>query len=179
MIKELLTQGEMAFCLSDEYKPQFLEPVGKYVLWKLKICWDDYNELFHAAAFFEKVNRDKTIHIDSHLMFKKSELSGVVFILSGNLRSIEQRMQIKDEQYALLLKYFHIVEKGRGYGMTWLNEVILPYYNSKSFTRIYLASSHPDSFRFYEKFGCAIGEYYSKSDNQLFVRQGKYFMLEL
>jgi hypothetical protein len=178
MITDLFKQDEIIYSMSDAYEHGFLEPVGKYVLWKIKTAWDDYNELYHAVAFFEKVIKDKTIQIDSHLMIKGTELSGVVFILHGAIRRIETRMQIKDEQKSLLLKYFHIVEKGRGFGKNWLNKVILPYYKSKSFTKIYLASSHPDSFRFYEQFGGAIGEYSSKSDNQLFVRQGKFFMLE-
>lgn len=179
VINELLSQGEITYCLSDKYKPEFLYPIGEYVLWKLKTSWDDYNELYHAAAFFEKVGEDKAIQIDSHLLFINSGLSGVVFILYGNLRKIEKRMLIRDEQKSLLLKYFHIVEKGRGYGQNWLSKVILPYYKSMAYKDIFLASSHPDSFRFYEKFGRTIGQYCSKSDNQLYERQGKFFRLEL
>lgn len=179
MKKELFEDGDRKFVFYDEYMPEFLEPVGKYVLWKLANAWDDYNELFHASAYFNKVITTNDLWINSHLMLNKADISGVAFIVGGNLRNIEKRIEIPDEDKSLLLKYFHIVDRGKGFGKKWLNNIIFPYYKNRGYQKIYIGSSHPESFLLYEKFGKCIYEYNSLSDNKLHQRKGRFFEIDL
>jgi hypothetical protein len=153
--------------------------VGKFVLWKLKNDWDDYNELYHASAFFEKVAADKGLWIEPHLMINENELAGVVFIIGGTITSIETRMNIQDEFRSLLFKYFHIIDKGKGLGKKWMKDIIFPYYKNLGYRSIYISSSHPKSYPLYEKYGKCIGTYSAFSDNKLFERNGKFFEVHL
>jgi hypothetical protein len=179
MIKELFKDQDHTFYLSKEFKPEFLEPIGKFVLWKIKNQWDDYNELYHATAFFEKVKTNKELWIDSHLMMKNDELVGVAFIIGGNIQNIDYRIEIYEERKSLLFKYFHILEKGKGYGTKWLSKIIIPYYQNLGYQSIYVTSSHLKSFALYEKYGHCLDEYTMQSDNKLFERKGKMFEIGL
>lgn len=82
-----------------------------------------------------------------------------MLIVGGNIAHLEAKYSIENEEKALLLKYFHIVEKGKGCGSFWLNSVILPYYKSKGYLNLYVNSSHPDSFPFYFRLGTKIVDY--------------------
>jgi len=179
MIKEIYRDGDNRYCLSKEFKPEYLEPIGKYVLWKLKNVWDDYNELYHAVSLFERIKADKDLWIDSHLMFKGDNLEGVAFIIGGNVQKAESRTKIYEERKSLLFKYFHIIEKGKGLGQKWLGKIILPYYQNLGYQTIYVGSSHPKSFPLYRKFGHSIDEYKVSSDNKKHERNGMLFEIDL
>ncbi len=179
MTKELYSNSELRFCLSDEFKMEYLEPVGKYVNWKLQNGWDDYNELYHATEYFTKAMANKNVWIHSHLMMNKSDLACVALIVGGNLKSVENRIEIQNEEKSLLLKYFHIVDKGKGNGQKWLKEIIFPFYKNLEYQHFYIGSSHPKSFALYEKFGHCIYDYNLLSDNNLHERIGKIFRIDL
>ena len=84
---------------------------------------------------------------------------GCAFIVRGNIADNEGRYTIIEEKTALQIKYFHITEKGKGYGKNWLKEIIIPYYSELEYKRIYVNSSHPLSFAFYERLGERIANY--------------------
>ncbi|MFN8257601.1 MAG: hypothetical protein U0W24_18035 [Bacteroidales bacterium] len=167
------------FCLEEDFKIPFLAPVGRYVSWKLANFWDDYNELYHATAYFLKISEENEIWTHSHLIIKNGEINGVAFIVGGKLNKAESKFRIEEEEKSLLLKYFHITDRGKGLGKKWLGEIILPYYKAKDFDKIYVSSSHPESFPLYEKFGRCFHHYQANSDNHLYLRQGKSFEIEL
>jgi hypothetical protein len=178
-MQKLYTSGDWSFFLSQAFHPRFLEPTGHYVQWKLANHWDDYNELTHATWFFDEVQKKVPLEVDSHLLMKGEELKGALFIVRGNLPSIESRYPIPEPEKSLILKYFHIMEWGQGIGQRWLKEVIMPHYIKLGFTDIYLSSSHPKSFGFYEKFGNEIASYTSASDNGLLTREGKCYRVKI
>lgn len=178
-VAHIFTKGDQVFGISHSFQPHYLLPVAEFVLWKLKNDWDDYNELYHAARYFENIKSDESLQIDTHLIIVGKELKGVVFIISGKVRRLETKYAIEKEENALVLKYFHILDRGRGTGQFWLQEVIFPYYRNQGFERVYLNSSHPQSFNFYRKFGTHIGDYTQESDNGLFVRKGSSFEILL
>jgi hypothetical protein len=179
MIKELYNDADYRYCIAKEFKPEFLEPIGKFVLWKLKNEWDDYNELYHATAFFEKIRYDKDLWIDSHLMLKNETIEGSAFVIGGNIQKAETRVEIYEERKSLLFKYFHVVEKGKGFGQKWLSKIIIPYYRNLGYQSFYITSSHPKSFPLYKKLGHCLDEYTTKSDNKLFERKGLFFEIDL
>lgn len=81
----------------------------------------------------------------------------------------------KDNE-VLIFNYFHISKEGRGKGEAWFKNII-KYYNKKNYKAIYLKSSHPKVFSMYNRLGKEIGQYYSKSDNDLFERKGRVFKI--
>ncbi|MEQ8414271.1 MAG: hypothetical protein RIB71_07380 [Imperialibacter sp.] len=178
-MQTLYTSGDWSFLLSKVFHSEFLAPTGYYVQWKLANDWDDYNELTHATHFFNQLQKKAILGVDSHLLMKGEELKGALFMVHGELVTIESRYPIPEPEKSLILKYFHIMERGQGIGQRWLKEVIIPYYGKLSFTDIYLSSSHPKSFGFYEKFGKEIASYSSLSDNGLMTREGKCFRIGL
>ncbi|WP_339810558.1 hypothetical protein [uncultured Imperialibacter sp.] len=178
-MQKLYTSGDWSFFLSQSFHPRFLAPTEHYVQWKLTNDWDDYNELTHATRFFDEAQKKPTLEVDSHLLMKGGKLKGALFILRGELATIESRYPIPEPEKSLILKYFHIMERGQGIGQRWLKEVIIPYYGKLGFADIYLSSSHPKSFGFYEKFGKEIATYTSASDNGLLTREGKCFRVAI
>jgi hypothetical protein len=179
VMQTLHIQGDWSFLVSKVFHPGFLVPTGHYVQWKLANDWDDYNELTHATRFFEGLKKKATLRLDSHLLMKGEELKGALFMVSGELANIESRYPIPEPENSLILKYFHIMERGKGIGQQWLKEVVVPHYKKLGFTDIYLSSSHPKSFGFYEKFGNEIASYTSPSDNGLVTREGKCFRVKI
>jgi hypothetical protein len=179
MIKELFKDIDHRYCISKEFKPEFLEVVSKYVTWKLKEGWDDYNELYHASSFFEKIRSEKGIWIDSHLMYKDDQLEGTAFVIGGNIQKAETRTEIYEERKSILLKYFYILERGNGFGNKWLSKIILPYYQNLGYQNIYVTSSHESSFSLWKKHGHCLEEYIVSSDNKIFKRQGLFFEINL
>lgn len=177
----LLHNNQEIKCYVDtEFDIRYLSPVQKFVQWKLESNkWDDYNEFYHASKLIEQLKTHNDVWFDSHLLFKEDKIIGVLFIVGGKISQLEKKFSIGKEDESLLLKYFHIVEKGNGYGSLWLKSVIMPYYRGKGFKQIYLNSSHKDSFPFYSRLGIKISEYRQESDNRLNKRDGSSFLIKL
>ena len=176
----LYSNQELKFYVDSEFNIKYLSPVQRFVQWKLENNkWDDYNELYHASKLIEMLKIQNDIWFDSHLLFKEDKLTGILFIVGGKIAKLEKKFSVEDETAALLLKYFHIIEKGNGYGSLWLNSVIIPYYREKGYKKIYVNSSHKDSFPFYNRFGEKISEYKQQSDNHLNNRIGRSFLIKI
>src|SRR5665647_3323361 len=144
----LLERENEKFVFDTAFDIKYLSSVGHYVQWKLENNhWDDYNELFHVAKLVEDLKKHADVWFDTHCLFRDNRIIGVLLIVDGDLKKLETKYEIKDK--SLLLKYFHIVDKGNGYGSFWLKSVIIPHYKQKGYQQIYVNSSHPDSFPFY------------------------------
>ena len=170
----------LKFFVDTEFSIPYLSPIQKFVQWKLESDnWDDYNELYHASRLIETLRTYHDIWFESHSLFKEDKMIGVLFIVGGAIARLEERFVIEDETRSLLLKYFHIVEKGNGYGSLWLNSVVIPYYREKGYRQIYVNSSHKDSFPFYHRLGEKISEYEQQSDSHLNKRTGSSFLIRL
>lgn len=171
---------ELKFYIDTEFNISYLSPVQRFVQWKLENKkWDDYNELYHASKLIEILKTHNDIWFDSHLLFKEDQIIGVLFIVGGKISKLEKRFRIENEDKSLVLKYFHIIEKGNGYGSLWLNSIIIPHYREKGFKQIYVNSSHKDSFPFYSRLGVKISEYKQESDNLLNKREGGSFLIKI
>ncbi len=167
------------FVLYTSFQSRFLSPIGQYVNWKLANGeWDDYNELFHATALIEKLQRNPVIWFDTHTLERDQQIIGVLFVVGGNIAALEENLQTPEEK-TLLLKYFHIAEKGKGLGSYWLQSVLLPHYLAREYDYIHVNSSHPASFQFYRRFGKQIGNYHRTSDNGKYRRKGASFLIPL
>ena len=178
-LKLLEERDSLKYFLSSNFDNAYLDPIKYYVETKIKNKnWDDYNEYIHALEFFKEIKKSSDLWLDCHLLMENTSLIGALFIVGGKIASIEKRLNIENEKNSLILKYFHIKKKGRGYGTHWINSVIKPYY-SKSYNKIYVASSHPDSFPFYLRFGKETKNYEILSDNKKELRKGKIFILNI
>ncbi len=176
----LAEKEDIKFKIDTSFDIRYLSPVQKFVQWKLENNeWDDYNELYHASKLIERLKTQENIWLDTHLLFKKETITGVVLIVRGEIKKLENKYSIEDQEHSLLLKYFHIVEKGKGLGSFWLKSVIIPYYKGNGFTQIYLNSTHPDSFPFYKRLGTVIFQYEQPCDNNLYKRLGNSFLIKL
>jgi hypothetical protein len=174
----LLERENEKFVFDTAFDIKYLSPVGHYVQWKLENNhWDDYNELFHVAKLVEDLKKHADVWFDTHCLFRNNRIIGVLLIVDGDLKKLETKYEIKDK--SLLLKYFHIVDKGNGYGSFWLKSVIIPHYKQKGYQQIYVNSSHPDSFPFYNRLGSLIANYEQMSDNHLYRRKGRCFLINL
>lgn len=174
----LLERNSEKFVLQKKFDITYLSPVGHYVQWKLENnLWDDYNELYHATKLTEDLKKQPNVWFDTHCLYRDDLITGVLLIVGGDVKKLETKYGIKDK--SLLLKYFHIIDKGNGYGSFWLKSVILPYYKLKGYQHIYVNSSHPDSFPFYKRLGSSIANYEQMSDNRLYRREGSCFLLNL
>lgn len=172
--------GDLKFFVDTGFDIKYLAPVQKYVQWKLENNqWDDYNELFHASRLIESLKAAPNVWFDTHLLYKNDVLIGVLFIVGGKIAGLEKTFNIENESRSLLLKYFHIQEKGNGYGSLWLTSAIIPHYREKGFKQIYVNSSHKESFPFYSRLGEKIAEYKQQSDNSKSTRIGNSFCIPL
>ncbi|MBC6611552.1 hypothetical protein H8B15_11490 [Hymenobacter sp. BT507] len=168
------------FVVYKEFNYTYLTPINKYVQGKLEENrWDDYNELYHAIKLVETVQRAPDLWMETHCLIRQETILGVLLILGGEIDKIETKYPIPNKNNSLLLKYFHIIEKGKGYGSHWLNSVVLPYYKERNYKQIYINSSHVNSFPFYQRLGSQIIDYQQSSDNGLYQRQGKSFLITL
>lgn len=168
------------FIVDTDFQVGYLAPISRFVQWKLEAeQWDDYNELYHASHFLESIKREPGVWLETHLLRRDHALLGVLFIMGGKLQQVETKYQIDQEPQALILKYFHIIEKGKGYGNQWLKTVIFPHYKARAYRKLYASSSHASSFPFYERLGSEIAQYHQRSDNNHYERQGKCFMITL
>ncbi len=176
----LLEKENLKFTVDKDFNLKYLTPILQYVGWKLEnYRWDDYNEFYHATRLVAQYQSDPDLWFDTHLLLKDDSLIGVLLITGGKIRKLENRYEIADENQSLLLKYFHVADKGKGYGTLWINSVILPHYRQKNYRYLYVNSSHPASFLFYGRLGKQIAEYQQQSDNDRFTRQGSCFMIRI
>lgn len=177
----LLTEkGPLRFFVDKEFEMTYLSPVQHFVQWKKdNEQWDDYNEWEHASKLVQQIQSEEDIWMDTHLLFKQERLIGVALIVGGSIRKLENKYIIEKEEASLLLKYFHIIEKGKGNGSYWLRSVVFPFYKEKQYKNVYVNSTHPKSFPFYERFGEKIATYEQMSDQLLFKRMGECFLVKL
>lgn len=162
----------LQFFVDKEFDVNYLSPVQRFVQWKKdNDQWDDYNEWVHASKLVKRIQSEKDIWMDTHLISRQEHIIGLALIVGGNIQKLENKYTIEEEA-SLLLKYFHIVEKGRGYGSIWLKSTIFPFYAEKSYQYIYVNSTHPQSFPFYERLGEKIATYELASDHFLLTRTG-------
>lgn len=176
----LSTNQELEFYIDKKFNIKYLSPILRFVQWKLENNkWDDYNELYHASRLIKMLKTHDDIWLDSHLLFKSNKMIGVLFIVGGNVSKLVENISIRIENKSLLLKYFHIVEKGNGFGSLWLRSVVIPYYGEKGYKQIYVNSSHKDSFPFYSRLGEKISDYKQESDNQINKRCGSSFLIKI
>lgn len=176
----LLKKDKEQFLLNKAFDISYLAPIARYVQWKLEHQWDDYNELFHATQYVEEIQKEEDVWMETHTIQRDDQQIGVLFIVGGAVQKLEPKYTIEREGQSVLLKYFHIIEKGKGLGSCWLNEVIKPYYRERNFKNIYVNSSHPASFPFYQRMGGSlITTYDRKSDNRRFKREGSCFQIRL
>ncbi|MEM7511021.1 MAG: hypothetical protein AAF388_08825 [Bacteroidota bacterium] len=175
-MKIIGTREDIQFVLHNTFEPKLYLPVGAYVNWKLENEWDDYNELFHAIKYIESLKETEGVWYEIHNLEKNHEVRGVLTIVGGELDKLGIDHNL-DTSTTLLLKYFHLMDKGKGYGSYWLTSVIIPHYAARGFQSIRVSSSHPKSFPFYEKLGTEINSFTKKSDNQLYERSCKTFLI--
>jgi len=174
----LFVRKNEKFVVDKSFDIKYLSPIGRYVQWKLENnCWDDYNELYHAAKLTQDLKKHADVWFDTHCLFRDDLLTGVLLIVGGDLEELEKKYNIEDK--SLLLKYFHIADKDQGYGSFWLKSVVIPYYREKGFKHIYVNSSHKDSFPFYMRLGFVIATYQQMSDNNLYCREGSCFLVNI
>lgn len=176
-MKLLHTKDGVAFVRHRAFAHRFLLPIGEYVNWKLQHEWDDYNELYHAVHFIEQLSAIDGLWLEPHTLEKEGKLMGVLFIVGGMLEKLGDAKKL--DEGTLLLKYFHIVSKGNGYGSYWLQRVIVPHYRERGFRAIAISSSHPKSFNFYSKLAQETASYCKASDNGIYQRPCKSFKLSL
>lgn len=177
-MKVLQEIDNIKFTLNQNFNYSLLTPVGDYVNWKISNDqWDDYNELFHVSKLIESLSQNLDLWFDTHNIIKNNKIIAVLLIVGGNIKRIEGKYEL--EEHSLLLKYLHIIEKGKGLGSYWLQNIIIPYYKKQGFKQIYVNSSHQKSFPFYKKFGTSIASYEQMSDNNKFKRKGECFKINI
>lgn len=175
---ELGKKGDVTFFMHTSFKNSFLLPIGHYLNWKLKYDWDDYNELYHCHQFIEEVQSKDGVWLESHTVEKADDIIGVLLIVGGELHRLSNSIDI-DPTTTVLLKYFHIIDKGNGYGTYWIKQIIIPYYRNKGLKTIFISSSHEKSFPFYERLGKEVSTFVKNSDNGRYVRKCKSFYISL
>lgn len=180
MIEVLSSTDDLKFIVDRDFNMKYLSPVNTFVQWKLESeNRDDYNELFHATKLVSDLQGHPDIWFETHAILQGSSVTGVLLMVGGAISELENRYVIDDEERSLLLKYFHVVNKGQGHGSRWLNSIILPHYRHKMYRKIYVSSSHPASFSLYDRMGKKIAEYQQSSDNQMYLRRGQCFLIDL
>lgn len=176
----LREEGDFQWIRVQDFDEPFLAPVDAYVSWKQENEWDDYNESRHARAFFNAVRVQSAVTIDTHiLLYDKSVIAGVLFIVKGNVAALENRFTIPASEKAALIKYFHVLQAYRGRGRKWLTEIVMPFYRQQGVDALYVSSSHPKSFSLYGALGDLVATYTNKSDHARFIREGKSFRIPL
>jgi len=177
-VEILFERDNEKYVLDTAFDIKYLSPVGHYVQWKLENNrWDDYNELYHATKLTFDYKKHNDIWFDTHCIQRDNQIIGVLLIVGGNLKELETRYTIENK--SLLLKYFHITDKSKGYGSFWLKSVIIPNYRQKGYKHIYVNSSHKDSFPFYKRLGSIVATYQQMSDNELYCREGNCFIINM
>ncbi|KEO71801.1 hypothetical protein [Anditalea andensis] len=179
-MKALQETETLTFTISKLFNHKLLTPISSYVNWKLdNEHWDDYNELYHVTKLILLLQKDPEVWFDTHNIVKNNTIVGVLLIVGGKVSKLENKYEIDNEEQSLLLKYFHLVEKGKGIGTHWIKNVIIPHYKNQGFNRIYVNSSHEKSFSFYQKFGKLVTTYEQISDNLIYKRNGECFKIDI
>lgn len=178
---EILYEKEgRKYVMDKDFDLGYLAPVRHYVNSKAVLdAWDDYNEYDHAVQSANEILLDPELWIDTHVMYQGMQITGVLLIIGGKIGKLENKYTIAREERSLLLKYFHIIDKGKGYGSFWINSVVIPWYKVKGYQYLYVNSSHPDSFPFYSRLGSLIARYEQISDNNRFKRKGSCFVINI
>ena len=183
MEKILFENKELKYFVADHFKSEMLVPITKNLLYKVEKEWDDYNEVFHCCRFIETVRNTPEIKMDFHFIRNSEQTVGVGLITYG---VIDMHAFFPDSftvaepmEGTLIFNYFHICAEARSTGEHWLKNIILPYYKEKGFVSRYVKSSHPKVFSLYSRLGECVGQYNSKSDNELYLRTGKIFRIRL
>lgn len=169
-------KDQVHFVLHETFENRLLRPVGEYVNWKLVNGWDDYNELFHCSKFIEELKNRAAVWWHTHTIEKDNIVTGVLLIVGGE---IDVSLGHSSKEETVLLKYFHVQDKGKGLGSYWLQSVIMPYYRIQRYREILVSSSHPRSFNFYSKLGVEVDSNTKRSDNDLYDRDVKTFSIPI
>ena len=101
-------------------------------------------------------------------------------IVGGDIDTIVGEPDYQPDKNSLVIKYFHIVERGLGLGQLWMKSVLMPYYQKIGYDRFSVGSSHPMSFKFYEKLGAKqIHTCEKESDHGLLTREVKVYRIDV
>jgi hypothetical protein len=177
----LMTKGVYDFNVTSDYHSQFMIPILENTIVKAREDWDDYHEAFHFTKLVNETRQNKKVTVEYHSIMNKGTCVGIAMIRYGSSKandvSLPSNIGIKEN--SIVLNYFHIAPEARGNGTYWLKEIILPYYKKQGFTYAYIKSSHSKVFSLYERLGLEIDEYYTYSDNYLYERKGKVFVITL
>jgi len=163
-INKLVAKSNKVEFVPDEFSGSdlepFLNPLKHFNLDKQnsKDGYDDYNEYQHAKIGLLETKFPFLIYYITN----KKEVVAVAFFTRN----------LDFPQPSIKLSWFHIMKNFRGLGKRWLNEVILPDLKTSGEKDMFIISSHPRSWNFYDSMGERIGSYERMSDNSLYKRQG-------
>ncbi len=174
----------LEFCFSPAFEGRFLLPVLDNIRDKiLHGAWDDYNEAYHCSRLIHEFSRTPGLTLDFHTLRREEEILGIAVLTHGAIDPLiyaESGISISDPvDQVVLFNYFHISPAGRGNGSFWLRDLILPFYADQGYTALYLKSSHPRAFPFYDRLGTAIGRYATPSDNGEYRRDGRIYRIRM
>lgn len=183
-MKQLLYENRgFNYSVTDTFESDMLVPITRNLLYKVENEWDDYNEVYHCCQLIETVRNSPEMKMNFHFIRNAQQTVGVGLITYG---VIDMHIFFPDSftlnepmESTLIFNYFHICAEARGTGEHWLRDIIIPYYKEKGFVSLYVKSSHPKVFSLYGRLGECVGQYESKSDNELHVRSGKIFRIRL
>ena len=145
----------------------FLDPLKRFVEEKkLDGSWDDWNEYEHAK---QQLLNQKEPFYAYHIINEDNGIIAVAFFVQNNAFP----------ENSLQLTAFHVLKQHRGIGMEWLKGKILPELKEKGIEEIYVRSSHPKAFSFYDRLGNVVGGYESDSDSGIYHRTGKIWKVEI
>lgn len=176
-------ENELGFWVTDTFSGKMLRPILMNTLYKAETAWDDYDEVFHCCQLIEAVRQNPKMTMEFHYITLKQQLVGIGLVSSGKIdKSLFFPAGFNPPEAMekiLLFNYFHISPEGRGNGEHWLRDIILPSYSGRCYEAFYVKSSHPKVFSLYGRLGLQVGNYSCKSDNGLYIRQGKIFKIPL
>ncbi len=184
MTTEIYAKGDLKFYVSDTFEGIYLVSLLENMKEKLiHDGWDDYDEVHHCCKIIHDLSRTPGLTIDYHILCRSGQHLGMVMMTHGNISPNIYKTSgliISDPTgEVLLLNYFHIAPGARGNGTFWLRDLLMPLYASKGYTTIYLKTSHPRAFHFYDRLGAVIGNYTFPSDNGIYQRTGRIYRLPL
>lgn len=179
----LKKEKELEFWVADTFSGKMLSPIIKNTLYKAENGWDDYDEVYYCCRLIENVKKNPDMTMDFHYITCGENVIGLGLISYGKIdTSLFFHTDFQPQEpldKILIFNYFHVAPEGRGNGEHWLRDIILPSYNGKGYEACYVKSSHPKVFSLYGRLGQQVGEYSCKSDNGLYIREGKIFRIPL
>ena len=181
MAKQLHTTSTHQFDLHEVFDIALLSPISEYVTWKISNNkWDDYNEFWNATQFSNELVKNEKVWFHTHTIKKKESVVGVVMIVGGKIDSIPGESDYQSPKNGLIIKYFHIVERGQGLGQFWIKSVLFPFYRNLGYDHFSVSTSHPHSFKFYKKLGARhIRSYEKESDNGFLIREVRAYTIDI